>query len=373
MTVPKNLIQTAQPQDLDNFFSLEVSDLGAVKAKNTDPKKNSVTATSEDISPIVTFNMNSNRNYVDRNINENQSLLVSADNLGKPFTAKDDLRLNLNATDSVMQDEKVKKLTTPTKDKPVDPIKFDLPENVTVDLSGNEAALDYLANNDLSQNQVNANAKQISSSGIGSSVQANTPQYQVDPMSRAAYQEMLENSQSGNLFRAENVGVPQQADKKKFIAITQNKKGLAKLELVNRRTKAPLQNFQSGLFILTNTNENIAARKEIVMTQDIDVINFFGKDVFIWTYSGITLNGDVSTQDRDTTLNWYDEFTKFSMLALGQPIYQRNPHYLKFTYLNYVRYGYLLEVNYSTNSQNPALVSVNFSVAIDNFFNTETT
>ena len=62
---------------------------------------------------------------------------------------------------------------------------------------------------------------------------------------------------------------------------------------------------------------------------------------------------------------------KFALNSLGNPRFENEPHYVRLTYQTYVRFGYLLSVDYSANSQNDRLINVNFNIAIDKFFTTE--
>lgn len=139
----------------------------------------------------------------------------------------------------------------------------------------------------------------------------------------------------------------------------------------------------NGFFLLENFNEKEASRNEFVSTQDVDIINLFGKEINIWTYGGVTLNGGVGNgileqgasdaQGRrnfatNFHTNWYERFAEFMSQGLGFPRIDNKRHFMRLEYQNFVREGFLLDINYLGNSQSDKLVRFNFTMAVSDFY-----
>ena len=131
----------------------------------------------------------------------------------------------------------------------------------------------------------------------------------------------------------------------------------------------------SSQFLLEDANEGDSIRNEIISTHGADILNIFGKNVKVWSYSGRTLNGGIGEEivvgekdEKDVKKIWYESFNDFLSKSLGQPIYDGKKHRVRLEYQNFIREGYILDYSFSQNSNSSKSVRFSFRMAIKEYY-----
>lgn len=109
-------------------------------------------------------------------------------------------------------------------------------------------------------------------------------------------------------------------------------------------------------FFITGVREDTSEKFQIVQTFGTDFIFFFNRKPLIYTINGILYNSK-DKQWRNNFKANYDDFLRGTKLVEG-----RNKAVL--TYDDVVRQGYLIALNYSTESTNPHAIPFSFSMFV---------
>lgn len=147
-------------------------------------------------------------------------------------------------------------------------------------------------------------------------------------------------------------GEPDSSERSTGIQIKPDSRATLSLTSVSGNVK----NISIRNFFITGVREDTSEKFQIVQTFGSDYIFFFNRKPLIYTINGVFYN----TQDKQ----WRNEFRyNYDSLFRGTELV-KNRNKAVFTYDDVVRHGYLLNLSYNTESNNPNAVPFSFSMFI---------